>query len=151
MLQDYSVFQAWANSLVPNKQDTFTHAAVMLGQRRRRWANITSILCVCLVFAWPRRIYWSFPAGTISWINVGYPLVHRLRRWTNSKPALIQCRVPARLLRNEPPFQKTQLVITILAQLSFSALKKCVLKHQVMKISLLFIHLKLRVAVVNIG
>ena len=39
-------------------------------------------------------------------MNVGYPLVHRLRRWINRKTALIQCRVPARLLRNEPHSNK---------------------------------------------
>ena len=32
----------------------------------------------------------AFPADTRRWINVGLALVHRLRRWTNAKPTLIQ-------------------------------------------------------------
>ena len=31
-----------------------------------------------------------YPSGTTRWINVGLTLVHRLRRWTNAKPTLIQ-------------------------------------------------------------
>ena len=30
------------------------------------------------------------PEDTSGWINVGLTLVHRLRRWTNVKPTLIQ-------------------------------------------------------------
>ena len=31
-----------------------------------------------------------FPANTTPWTNAGLMLAHRLRRWTNIKPALVQ-------------------------------------------------------------
>ena len=40
------------------------------------------------------------PAAIMRWINVGLTLVHRLRRWTNVKPTLIQRRVSAGENRN---------------------------------------------------
>ena len=40
---------------------------------------------------WPRRSRRTlYPAYTTRRINVGLRLVHRLRRWTNVKPTLIQ-------------------------------------------------------------
>ena len=77
--------------------------------------NIVCLSCVC--FAW-QNIDPSQQAQKVEsmlvtrWSNV---VDAGPAGWTNNDPALIQCRVPARLLRDEPPFQQT-----ILAQLCFS-------------------------------
>ena len=42
--------------------------------------------------------YHVFPANTRRWINVGLMLVHRLPRWPNIKPTLVQCLMFAGLL-----------------------------------------------------
>ena len=56
-------------------------------------------------------MYKQFPAYTIRWINVGLTLVHRLRRWINVKPMLIQRLVSAGL---KPKVFQIEIIINVL-------------------------------------
>ena len=53
-----------------------------------RWFGAGSMMGKC---------FKPYTADAICWINVGLTLVHRLRRWTNVKPTLIQRLVSAGL------------------------------------------------------
>ena len=57
------------------------NVVLLLGQRRRRWANITAKLGQCVVFN-------GIPTNTRHQPNVGSMLVHRLRRWPSIDPAM---------------------------------------------------------------
>ena len=89
----------------------------MLGQRLRRWPNITPTLVHRLVFASyspanathrphvgpmvDRCVVFAssaLPANTRHRAIVGSMLVHRLRRWPNIKPTMAQCLVFAGLV-----------------------------------------------------
>ena len=55
-------------------------------QRRQHWLNINLPVGPRFEFACSGIL-----VNTIHWTNVGLMFVHRLRRWTNIKPTLVQC------------------------------------------------------------
>ena len=58
----------------PENTIRWTNVGLLLGQRRRRWANIK-----------PTLGSWDSPTDMRYWTIVGLLLVHRLRRWPNLK------------------------------------------------------------------
>ena len=58
----------WIRS-VPSKQETLTHADVMLGSVAED-GPISYRYCVYVSCLLGYAKYWSFPAGTIKWINI---------------------------------------------------------------------------------
>ena len=80
----------------------WTHADLMLGQRRRRWTNIKLALVQRLVCAGCSLVRSGCGISLESiditgyarrWRSVGLVLAQRRGRWTNTKPTLGQCLV----------------------------------------------------------
>ena len=62
----------------------------MLGQCRKRWADVVYMLYKCLVFAGLQE---DFLSNIVHLFNVGAMLGQRRRRWPSIKTALGQCLV----------------------------------------------------------
>ena len=62
------------------------NAGLMLGRRRRRWANINPALGQCIVFVGLCLLHENCTQQTR---DIGTMLVHRLRRWPNTKTRLV--------------------------------------------------------------
>ena len=99
---------------IPANMTRWNDDVLMLGQRRRRWANIKISLFQLVVFAgimwWQWVMCWALAqqwpsigwmccvswlqcpvtANTRHWTNVGLMLTQRLRRWVYIKPTLGQ-------------------------------------------------------------
>ena len=90
------VSMRWLHALW--KSSSLSYINSMLGQRNRRWPGIGStpeFISAVLSTQTDSHKTQSCarsvsPANTTPWINAGFMLAHRLRRWTNIKPALVQ-------------------------------------------------------------
>ena len=101
--REYSVFQVWANSVSTQQTGDVDPCCCNVGPPSQKMdQHYINIVCISWI-AGPLKIL-ILQAGTSSRLNVGQPLFHRLRRWSNVKSTLIQLFVPAWLFRNEPLF-----------------------------------------------
>ena len=115
------MFESPNEELIPKRFHQFIHQNMERNSRTEiGWAVISSRAFVPVQITsalWLQRqrrvveklcmtVWWMFPADTRRWMNFGYTLVQRRRRWSNVKPTFIQRLVSAGFVRRNPCCQQ---------------------------------------------